>query len=38
MRRRKEAYVGSWLPEPLVTAPDVAVPVTSSSPKVCRWR
>jgi hypothetical protein len=22
--RRKEAYVGSWLPEPLVTAPDVA--------------
>jgi RNA polymerase sigma-70 factor (ECF subfamily) len=24
MRRRKEAYVGSWLPEPLLTAPDVA--------------
>ncbi|MFY9809089.1 MAG: RNA polymerase sigma-70 factor [Pseudonocardiaceae bacterium] len=24
MRRRKEAYVGSWLPEPLFTAPDVA--------------
>lgn len=23
-RRRKEAYVGSWLPEPLLTAPDVA--------------
>ncbi|MEU3511688.1 RNA polymerase sigma-70 factor [Streptomyces longwoodensis] len=22
--RRKEAYVGSWLPEPLLTAPDVA--------------
>ncbi|PZG18209.1 sigma-70 family RNA polymerase sigma factor [Nonomuraea aridisoli] len=24
MRRRKEAYVGPWLPEPLLTAPDVA--------------
>ncbi|WP_440107582.1 RNA polymerase sigma-70 factor [Streptosporangium sp. H16] len=24
MRRRKEAYFGSWLPEPLLTAPDVA--------------
>ncbi|SCF10707.1 RNA polymerase sigma-70 factor, ECF subfamily [Micromonospora viridifaciens] len=24
MKRRKEAYVGPWLPEPLVTAPDVA--------------
>lgn len=24
MTRRKEAYVGSWLPEPLLTAPDVA--------------
>lgn len=24
MRRRKEAYVGSWLPEPLLTTPDVA--------------
>jgi RNA polymerase sigma-70 factor (TIGR02957 family) len=24
MRRRKEAYVGSWLPEPLLTAPDAA--------------
>ncbi|RVX41911.1 RNA polymerase sigma-70 factor (ECF subfamily) [Nonomuraea polychroma] len=24
MRRRKEAYVGPWLPEPLRTAPDVA--------------
>ncbi|MFG2100970.1 RNA polymerase sigma-70 factor [Micromonospora echinaurantiaca] len=24
MQRRKEAYVGSWLPEPLLTAPDVA--------------
>src|SRR5919198_2191614 len=22
--RRKESYVGPWLPEPLVTAPDVA--------------
>jgi RNA polymerase sigma factor (sigma-70 family) len=24
MQRRREAYVGSWLPEPLLTAPDVA--------------
>jgi RNA polymerase sigma-70 factor (TIGR02957 family) len=24
MRRRKEAYIGAWLPEPLLTAPDVA--------------
>jgi RNA polymerase sigma-70 factor (ECF subfamily) len=24
MQRRKEAYVGSWLPEPLLTGPDVA--------------
>ncbi|SDL77306.1 sigma-70 family RNA polymerase sigma factor [Nonomuraea jiangxiensis] len=24
IRRRKEDYVGSWLPEPLLTAPDVA--------------
>ncbi|MGC4747954.1 RNA polymerase sigma-70 factor [Micromonospora sp. DT201] len=24
MRRRREAYVGSWLPEPLLTTPDVA--------------
>ncbi|MBD0838219.1 RNA polymerase sigma-70 factor [Streptomyces sp. TRM68416] len=24
MARRKEAYVGSWLPEPLLTTPDVA--------------
>ncbi len=24
MKRRKEAYVGEWLPEPLLTAPDVA--------------
>ncbi|SIQ84001.1 RNA polymerase sigma-70 factor [Micromonospora avicenniae] len=24
MRRRKEAYVGPWLPEPLLTAPDTA--------------
>ncbi|MFF2567524.1 RNA polymerase sigma-70 factor [Streptomyces sp. NPDC058084] len=24
LRRRKEAYVGQWLPEPLLTAPDVA--------------
>lgn len=24
MTRRKEAYVGPWLPEPLLTAPDVA--------------
>jgi len=24
MRRRREAYVGQWLPEPLLTSPDVA--------------
>ena len=24
MKRRKEAYVGPWLPEPLLTAPDMA--------------
>src|SRR4029453_12642716 len=24
MRRRREAYIGPWLPEPLLTAPDVA--------------
>ncbi|MFJ8664073.1 RNA polymerase sigma-70 factor [Streptomyces sp. NPDC093795] len=24
LRRRKESYVGPWLPEPLLTAPDVA--------------
>jgi RNA polymerase sigma-70 factor (TIGR02957 family) len=24
MKRRREAYVGSWLPDPLLTAPDVA--------------
>ena len=24
LRRRREAYVGPWLPEPLVTTPDVA--------------
>ncbi|MFF8279125.1 RNA polymerase sigma-70 factor [Streptomyces lateritius] len=24
LQRRREAYVGSWLPEPLLTAPDVA--------------
>jgi RNA polymerase sigma-70 factor (TIGR02957 family) len=24
MRRRREAYIGSWLPEPLLTTPDVA--------------
>ncbi|MEU4764483.1 RNA polymerase sigma-70 factor [Actinosynnema sp. NPDC023794] len=24
VQRRKEAYVGSWLPEPMLTAPDVA--------------
>ncbi|MFD0854861.1 sigma-70 family RNA polymerase sigma factor, partial [Actinomadura adrarensis] len=24
MRQRKETYVGSWLPEPLLTTPDVA--------------
>ncbi|MEU5047938.1 RNA polymerase sigma-70 factor [Streptomyces griseorubiginosus] len=30
MTRRKEAYVGQWLPEPLVTAPDVAEDVELS--------
>jgi RNA polymerase sigma-70 factor (TIGR02957 family) len=24
MRRRRESYIGQWLPEPLLTAPDVA--------------
>ena len=24
LRRRKESYVGPWLPEPLLTTPDVA--------------
>jgi RNA polymerase sigma-70 factor (ECF subfamily) len=24
MKRRKESYVGPWLPEPMITAPDVA--------------
>ncbi|HET6705039.1 sigma-70 family RNA polymerase sigma factor, partial [Amycolatopsis sp.] len=24
MKRRKESYVGPWLPEPLLTTPDVA--------------
>src|SRR5512142_1397867 len=24
IRRRKESYIGPWLPEPLLTAPDVA--------------
>ncbi|WP_067185144.1 RNA polymerase sigma-70 factor [Microtetraspora niveoalba] len=27
MKRRKEAYIGPWLPEPLLTAPDVAADV-----------
>jgi RNA polymerase sigma-70 factor (TIGR02957 family) len=27
MKRRREAYVGSWLPEPLLTAPDVAADI-----------
>ncbi|MFK4101663.1 RNA polymerase sigma-70 factor [Streptomyces sp. NPDC019531] len=30
MTRRKEAYVGQWLPEPLLTAPDVAEDVELS--------
>ncbi|MFF7952389.1 RNA polymerase sigma-70 factor [Streptomyces griseorubiginosus] len=30
MTRRKEAYVGQWLPEPLITAPDVAEDVELS--------
>ncbi|MEV1005360.1 sigma factor [Nonomuraea sp. NPDC050202] len=36
MNRRKEDYVGSWLPEPLLTAPDVAEDM--SWPRACRWR
>ncbi|TDP33054.1 RNA polymerase sigma-70 factor [Nocardia ignorata] len=27
LKRRRESYVGSWLPEPLLTAPDVAADV-----------
>lgn len=27
VKRRRESYVGSWLPEPLLTAPDVAADV-----------
>jgi RNA polymerase sigma-70 factor (TIGR02957 family) len=27
MKRRREAYVGSWLPEPLLTAPDVTADI-----------
>lgn len=27
MKRRRESYVGSWLPEPLLTTPDVAADV-----------
>ena len=30
MKRRREAYVGSWLPAPLLTAPDVAADVELS--------
>ncbi|MFX0575851.1 RNA polymerase sigma-70 factor [Nocardia nepalensis] len=30
MKRRRESYVGSWLPEPLLTAPDVAADVELS--------
>ncbi|WP_086839434.1 RNA polymerase sigma-70 factor [Amycolatopsis kentuckyensis] len=30
MKRRKESYVGPWLPEPLLTAPDVAEDVELS--------
>ncbi|WP_280236091.1 RNA polymerase sigma-70 factor [Nocardia cyriacigeorgica] len=30
MKRRREAYVGSWLPEPLLTAPDAAADVELS--------
>ena len=30
VRRRREAYVGPWLPEPLLTAPDAAEDPTSS--------
>jgi hypothetical protein len=34
--RRKESYVGPWLPEPLLTAPDVAEDV--NWPTASRWR
>jgi RNA polymerase sigma-70 factor (ECF subfamily) len=37
MSRRKEAYVGPWLPEPLLTAPDVAEDVELAE-RVFRWR
>ncbi|WP_225725195.1 MULTISPECIES: RNA polymerase sigma-70 factor [unclassified Nocardia] len=30
MKRRRESYVGSWLPEPLLTTPDVAADVELS--------
>ncbi|QFU93532.1 RNA polymerase sigma-70 factor [Amycolatopsis sp. YIM 10] len=30
VKRRREAYVGSWLPEPLLTAPDAAADVELS--------
>ncbi len=36
LRRRKESYVGPWLPEPLLTAPDVAEDVELAD--TCRWR
>lgn len=36
MTRRKESYVGHWLPEPC--SPPRTWPRTSSSPRACRWR
>src|ERR1044071_2842157 len=37
--RRKQSYVGSWLPEPLLTAPDVAEDVRSEERRVGKeWR
>ena len=36
LARRREDYVGEWLPEPLLTAP--TSPPTSSSPRACRSR
>jgi DNA-directed RNA polymerase specialized sigma24 family protein len=36
LARRREDYVGEWLPEPLVTSPDVAADVELA--RACRWR
>jgi DNA-directed RNA polymerase specialized sigma24 family protein len=37
-RARREAYVGSWLPEPLLTTGDESDPASGrKSPTPCRW-